>query len=112
MITTGIPASAVHPFDRLELTIVRRSCRESCGERPRLSRSSQGCDGSRFSLARQHFEWVVRFFLDADATILRSLAGVYVVLGDMKSARSILRNRRRIFPDDTGLQNAEARFGK
>jgi spermidine synthase len=66
----------------------------------------------RFSLARQHFEWVVRFFPDADATIFRTLAGVYVVLGDMKSAGSILRKGRRIFPDDTDLQNAEARFGK
>ena len=64
----------------------------------------------RFSLARLHFEWVVRFFPDADATIFRSLAGVYVVLGDMKSARSSLRKGRRIFPDDTELKNAEAHF--
>lgn len=64
----------------------------------------------RFSLAREHFEWVVRFFPDADATIFRSLAGVYVVLGDMKSAGSILRKGRRIFPDDTELQKAEAHF--
>ena len=64
----------------------------------------------RFSLARQHFESVVRFFPDADATIFRSLAGVYVVLGDMKSARSILRKGRRIFPNDKELQNAEAHF--
>ena len=66
----------------------------------------------RFSLARQHFEWVLRFFPDADATIFRSLAGVYVVLGDMQSARSVLRKGRRNFPDDTELQDAEARFGK
>ena len=64
----------------------------------------------RFPLARQHFEWVVRFFPDADATIFRSLAGVYVVLGDTKSARSILRKGRRIFPEDTQLQNAETQF--
>jgi predicted membrane-bound spermidine synthase/tetratricopeptide (TPR) repeat protein len=64
----------------------------------------------RFPLARQHFEWVLRFFPDADATIFRSLAGVYVVLGDMKSAGSILRKGRRIFPDDTELQKAEAHF--
>ena len=64
----------------------------------------------RFPLARQHFEWVVRFFPDADSTIFRSLAGVYVVLGDMKSARSILRKGRRIFPDDTQLQIAETHF--
>ena len=64
----------------------------------------------RFPLARQHFEWVLRFFPDADATIFRSLAGVYVVLGDMKSARSILHKGSRIFPDDRDLQNAETRF--
>ena len=64
----------------------------------------------RFPLARQHFEWVLRFFPDADATIFRSLAGVYVVLGDMKSARSILHKGSRIFPDDRELQNAETRF--
>jgi len=64
----------------------------------------------RFPLARQHFEWVVRFFPDADATIFRSLAGVYVVLGDMKSARSILRKGRRIFPEDTELQKANTHF--
>lgn len=64
----------------------------------------------RFPLARQHFEWVLRFFPDADATIFRSLAGVYVVLGDMKSAGSTLRKGRRIFPDDTALQNAELHF--
>jgi spermidine synthase len=64
----------------------------------------------RFPLARQHFEWVLRFFPDADATIFRSLAGVYVVLGDMKSARLTLRKGRRIFPDDVELQNAETHF--
>ena len=64
----------------------------------------------RFPLARQHFEWVVRFFPDADGTIFRSLAGVYVVLGDMKAARSILQKGRRIFPEDTELQKAETHF--
>jgi spermidine synthase len=69
-------------------------------------------ESGRFSLARQHFEWIVRFFPDADATIFRSLAGVYVVLGDMRSARSILQKGRRVFPDDTELRNAEARFDR
>jgi spermidine synthase len=65
---------------------------------------------SRFSLARQHLEWVVRFFPDADATTYRSLAGVYVVLGDFPSARSILRKGHRLFPEDTELENAQVRF--
>jgi hypothetical protein len=37
---------------------------------------------------------------------------VYVVLGDMKSAGSILRKGRRIFPDDTELQNAVEHFDR
>src|SRR5260370_6290649 len=65
---------------------------------------------SRFALARQHFEWVVRFFPDTDATTFISLAGVHVVLGDIASARSILRKGHRLFPEDTELQNAQARF--
>ena len=51
-------------------------------------------------LARENFEWVVRFFPTADATIFRSLAGVDVALGDTKSAHSALRKGRRLFPDD------------
>ena len=66
----------------------------------------------RLSLARQQLEWIVRFFPDADAAVFRSLAGVDAALGDMKSARSVLRKGRRIFPDSTELQNAEAYFDK
>jgi hypothetical protein len=51
---------------------------------------------------------VVRFFPAADATVFRSLAEVDVVLGDNKSAHSVLREGRRLFPDDRELQKAEA----
>jgi spermidine synthase len=61
-----------------------------------------------FPLARDDFEWVVRFFPAADATVFRSLAEVDVVLGDNKSAQSVLRKGRRLFPDDRELQKAEA----
>jgi spermidine synthase len=61
---------------------------------------------NRFPLARQHFEFVVRFYPDCDVTIFRSLAGVYLALGDAKSARSILRKGLRLFPDDPELQKA------
>ena len=66
----------------------------------------------RFPLAQQQFEWVVRFFPDSDPTTFRSLAGVYVVLGDMNSARAILRKGHRIFPENAELRDAEARLGE
>src|SRR5207244_7625671 len=40
----------------------------------------------RLSLARQHFELIVRFYPDYDPVIFRSLAGVYLALGDSHSA--------------------------
>jgi spermidine synthase len=58
----------------------------------------------RFSLARQHFELVVRFYPDYDPTIFRSLAGVYLALGDSRLAMATLRKGLRLFPDDRELQ--------
>jgi predicted membrane-bound spermidine synthase len=60
----------------------------------------------RFSLARQHFELIVRFYPDYDPTIFRSLAGVYLALGDSHSAMATLRKGLRLFPDDPELQRA------
>ena len=60
----------------------------------------------RFPLALEHFEFVVRFYPDYDVSVFRSLAGVYLALGDAKSARSILRKGLRLFPDDPDLQKA------
>lgn len=67
---------------------------------------------ARFPLARQQFEWVVRFFPDSDPTTFRSLAGVYVVLGDMNSARAILHKGHRVFPENRELQEAQMRLGE
>jgi spermidine synthase len=63
-------------------------------------------ESGRLPLARQEFEFVVRFYPDYDVSIFRSLAGVYIALGDAKSARSILRKGHRLFPDDADLQKA------
>jgi tetratricopeptide (TPR) repeat protein len=60
----------------------------------------------RFSLAREHFELVVRLFPDYDAAIFRSLAGVYLALGDSHSSMATLRKGLRLFPDDQELQKA------
>jgi spermidine synthase len=61
--------------------------------------------------ARENFEWVVRFFPAAEATVFRSLAEVDVVLGDRKSAHSVLSKGYRLFPEDAELQKAAARLG-
>lgn len=66
---------------------------------------------NRLALARQHFEWVVRFFPDAYSTVYRSLAGVYIALGDTRSAASILAKGRRVFPDDEQMRKAEELLG-
>jgi spermidine synthase len=60
----------------------------------------------RFFLARQHFELVVRFYPDYDPTIFRSLAGVYLAVGDSRSAMATLQKGLRLFPDDSELQKA------
>ena len=61
----------------------------------------------RFDLARQHFEFVVRFYPDSNSSVFASLASVYLNLGDAKSAEAILRKGRRIFPTDS--QNTQSK---
>ena len=63
-------------------------------------------ENHKFAEARKEFELVLRFFPDADATTYRSLAGVDVMLGDRKSARSALLKGVRVFPDDEELRGA------
>jgi tetratricopeptide (TPR) repeat protein len=83
-----------------------------------LERSLQLChlelgelyrETGRFPLARQHFEFVVRFYPDYDPTLFSSLAGVYVALGDPRSAAAILRKGLRLFPADPELRRAVLR---
>jgi spermidine synthase len=59
----------------------------------------------QFPLARQHFEFVVRFYPDSDASVFASLASVDINLGDAKAAETILAKRRRIFPDAPNTQS-------
>ncbi|HTC94530.1 MAG TPA: fused MFS/spermidine synthase [Terriglobales bacterium] len=80
------------------------SCHLSLGELYRRT--------GRLAQARETFEWIVRFFPDADATLFRSLAGVDIALGDSRAAQSVLRKGRRIFPDDQALQKAQLQLGK
>jgi tetratricopeptide (TPR) repeat protein len=60
----------------------------------------------RLSLARDYFEKVIRLYPDSDVTIYKSLAGIYLSLGDTDSGQSTLRKGRRVFPDDGDLLKA------
>jgi tetratricopeptide (TPR) repeat protein len=55
----------------------------------------------QFPLARQHFEFVVRFYPDSNASVFASLAYVYLNLGDAKAADAILKKGHRIFPTES-----------
>jgi tetratricopeptide (TPR) repeat protein len=60
----------------------------------------------RFPLARQHLEFVVRFYPDTNPTVFASLASVYLNLGDAKAADAVLRKGRRVFPEELkGIQS-------
>lgn len=60
----------------------------------------------RFPQARKHFEFVIRFYPDYNATVFASLASVYLNLGDAKAADAILRKGRRVFPGKLGADGA------
>jgi spermidine synthase len=66
----------------------------------------------RFTLARDDYEWAVRFFPDADSSVFRTLAGVYLVLGQTDAAASIVQKGLRIFPDDIDLGKAQLLVAK
>ncbi len=65
----------------------------------------------RLPLARQNFQWVVRFFPDSDVAAFRSLAAINLLLRDTQSARAVLNEGLRLFPDDEGLLKAQASLG-
>jgi spermidine synthase len=52
----------------------------------------------QFPSAREHFEFVVRFYPDSNSSVFASLASVYINLGDAKSAEAAVRKGLRIFP--------------
>jgi tetratricopeptide (TPR) repeat protein len=65
----------------------------------------------KFPMARQNFEWVVRFFPDSDSAAFKSLVGVDLLLKDIQSAKGVLAEGLRLFPDDAGLLKAQAGMG-
>ena len=77
-----------------------------------LALSQLYLETAQLALARQNFEWLARFFPDSDASTFRSLAGVELMIGDVKSARAALRKGHRIFPDDTSLQKIHGSLGQ
>jgi tetratricopeptide (TPR) repeat protein len=52
----------------------------------------------RLRLARQNYEWVVRFFPDSDPVAFQLLAGIDVSLRDTHAARAVLNEGLRLFP--------------
>ncbi|MGA8025537.1 MAG: fused MFS/spermidine synthase [Bryobacteraceae bacterium] len=65
----------------------------------------------KFLLARRNFQWVVRFFPDSDAAAFRSLVGIDLLLRDTQSAKAVLKEGLRLFPDDAALLKAQAGLG-
>jgi spermidine synthase len=57
-----------------------------------------------WQLARQHLEFVIRYFPDNDASSYVALAEVYQELGKRGSAQEVLSKGLRVFPDDAGLK--------
>jgi tetratricopeptide (TPR) repeat protein len=55
----------------------------------------------RFAAAREHLEFVVRFYPEVDSGTYASLALLYRAQGHLDLARDILRKGRRIFPEDS-----------
>lgn len=66
---------------------------------------------NQLPLARRNFEWVVRFFPDSDAAAFRSLTGVDLMMRDTESARDVLDEGLRLFPEDAALLKARASLG-
>jgi len=63
----------------------------------------------RLSSAREHLEFVVRFYPDADPRTYISLALVYRAQGAPRLAREILAKGRRIFPGDPAILRMSSR---
>jgi tetratricopeptide (TPR) repeat protein len=64
----------------------------------------------RTALARQNFEFVVRFYPDYDPAVFAALAAVDSDLGDSRSAAAILRKGLRLFPANPQLEKAVAHY--
>ena len=64
----------------------------------------------KLALARQSYEWVVRFFPDSSPSIYRLLIEIDLRLRDPHSARGVLNEGLRLFPEDKVLIEAENRL--
>jgi spermidine synthase len=62
----------------------------------------------RYAEARESFEKLIRLYPDLEVNIYKSLAGVYLALGDKKSAEAVLRKGHRMFPEDGDLRKSSA----
>lgn len=66
---------------------------------------------SKFPLAQQNLQWVVRFFPESDPAAFRLLAGVDLILRDKPAAQRVLNEGLRLYPKDPALMKAQAELG-
>ena len=64
----------------------------------------------RLSAAREHLEFVVRFYPEADSSIYPSLALVYRAQGQLDKARKLLGKGHRIFPNDPTIYSLYSHY--
>ena len=65
---------------------------------------------NRWAEARQHLEFVMRFYPDQDAAVYPLLFRADQALGDPRAAAKALRFGRRVFPDNSELQQLSLPF--
>jgi spermidine synthase len=89
-----------------ELVLVRGLTKDPYSYACHLQLGELYRETDRFPSARQHLEFVVRFYPDTNPTVFASLASVYLNLGDAKAADAVLRKGRRVFPEELkGIQS-------
>ncbi len=66
---------------------------------------------NKLTRAREHLQWVVRFFPDAGADAFRLLVAIDLTTGDRQAARKALDEGLRLFPDEITLQQDQKQLG-
>ncbi|HMI54309.1 MAG TPA: fused MFS/spermidine synthase, partial [Candidatus Saccharimonadales bacterium] len=87
-----------------ELTFLRGTLKDPYSYACSLGLGELYRASGRLALARQYLEKIIREYPNADPNNYKSLADVYSSLGDVASAKGILRKGHRVFPDDVDLR--------
>jgi tetratricopeptide (TPR) repeat protein len=65
----------------------------------------------KLELARENFQWAIRYFPEANSAAFISLVGIEEELGDRQVAQTVLNEGLRVFPEDAGLRKIQASAG-